>query len=458
MMSALGSHRFNPLTGLWELVSLENATGFEMSLPMMAEVAAIEVAPGLVADGPVTLPPEPVTPLPSDDGGVPDGFRPPTGDALTVIELWVNSRTGERFYAGSSFWTNDDPDWVNWTWVNMWAGCGTPPLWDDAGIVPPGEPVAPVSPPDGVEGPGGQIIIGGPIHSLLTGGDGNDLMIAGASADHEENGVYRAAVSLNPTDTWPIFYDYEQQGVHGSVDADRYNSGGPLGDTLNGGLGQDTLIGNDLSNDLNGGGGADLMIGGGAEDIYWVDNAGDLVIEYDHGGRDVVYSSVSYTLSAHVEKLVLALGAGDINGIGNELNNILIGNEGKNVLSGGAGNDWLNGFSGGDTLNGGEGRDVFAFDPAPSGSSREASVILDFEVGVDLLAGLTRFRAGEPGDRCGIGRPPILPMMRQDGSDTILTLTAEVYGFAQEIRLVGVDMGLLGQSSFATGWEFVEFL
>ena len=445
MISALGSHRFNPQTGLWELVSLENVAGVEMSLPMMAEVAAIEVAPGLVADGPVTLPPEPVTPLPSDDGGVPDGFRPPTGDALTVIELWVNSRTGERFYAGSTYWTNDDPDWVN-----MGAAFGTPPLWDDAGIVPPGEPVAPVSPPDGVEGPGGQIIIGGPIQSLLTGGDGNDLMIAGASADHEENWVVRAAVWLDPTDAWPIFDTYLQQGMHGNLDADRHNSNGPLGDTLNGGLGRDTLIGNDLSNDMNGGAGADVMIGGGGADIYWVDNAGDMVMEYDHGGRDVVYSSVSYTLSAHVEKLVLALRAGDINGTGNELDNILIGNLGRNVLSGGAGDDWLNGASGGDTLIGGDGEDVFAFGRSPFSSTQEASVVLDFEVGFDrIVIDLPRtFSFGDPWLSLLTGRLPQLPAMRQDGADAIITLTEDANAVAQEIRLVGVDMHLLSEVDF----------
>jgi hypothetical protein len=446
MMSALGSHRFNPLTGLWELVSLENATGFEMSLPMMAEVAADGVAVG-----PVTALPEPVTPLPSDDGGVPDGFRPPTGDALViiqVIELWVNSRTGERFYAGTPGWTNDDPDWVN-----VGAAFGTPPLWDDAGIVPPGEPVAPVSPPDGVEGPGGQIIIGGPIHSLLTGGDGNDLMIAGASAGHEENWVFRGAVCLDPTDAWPISDGYVQQGMHGSLDADRHNSNGPLGDTLNGGLGRDTLIGNDLSNDMNGGAGADVMIGGGGADIYWVDDAGDMVMEYDHGGRDVVYSSVSYTLSAHVEKLVLALRAGDINGTGNELDNILIGNLGRNVLSGGAGDDWLNGASGGDTLIGGDGEDVFAFGRSPFSSTLEASMILDFEVGVDtILIDLPNTFTFEDPWPSWLTAPRQLPAMRQEGADTIITLTVDAHAVAQEIRLVGVDMHLLSEVDFGITW------
>ncbi|MFO0005913.1 MAG: calcium-binding protein, partial [bacterium] len=132
-----------------------------------------------------------------------------------------------------------------------------------------------------------------------------------------------------------------------------------LGDHLSGGIGRDTLIGNDLENELNGGAGADVMIGGAGSDFYIVDDAGDVVMEHHHGGVDVVLSSISYILSDNVEKLILAANAGDLNGAGNAQNNTLIGNEGRNVLSGGAGNDWLNGASGDDTLIGGEGQDVF---------------------------------------------------------------------------------------------------
>lgn len=48
----------------------------------------------------------------------------------------------------------------------------------------------------------------------------------------------------------------------------------------------------------------------------------------------------------------------DINGTGNELNNVITGNTGKNILDGGAGNDTLNAGDGDDELIGGEGNDV----------------------------------------------------------------------------------------------------
>jgi hypothetical protein len=176
MISALGSHRFNPQTGLWELVSLENVAGVEMSPPAVAEVR------GVGADGPVTTLPESVTPPPLDDVGVALPHEP---EGLYVFVC-------------------DD-----WGWF--------PPI-----------------PPTIIEMADGLIIIGGPIRSVLEGGDGNDLIIAGALADPPSDDFFFQCGS-------PYFFS---------------------GDRLSGGLGQDTLIGNDLSNELNGGAGADVMIGG----------------------------------------------------------------------------------------------------------------------------------------------------------------------------------------------------
>lgn len=311
-----------------------------------------------------------------------------------------------------------------------------------------------------------SLITGGPKHSVLEGGDGNDLVIARASADDPEIGDFiKAAVWANPRAIWtevghvefplrdcnmqPVWGYPESEatypvwlGEHGSIYADRWNHASRDGDTLLGGFGNDTLIGNDLSNDLRGGAGADVMIGGGGEDIYWVDDAGDRVIEYGVGGRDVVYSSVSYALSDHVEKLVLAIGAGDLNGTGNALDNILIGNEGSNFLSGGTGNDWLDGAGGGDTLSGGEGSDVFSIQQySPFGSQRETVVITDFQDGVDQIA-LGQWRQNNSAAS--------LPAMRQEEGDTIITNVLGEGGMTQEIRLIGVDMQTIGLEDFLT--------
>ncbi|MBN8488093.1 MAG: calcium-binding protein [Burkholderiales bacterium] len=141
--------------------------------------------------------------------------------------------------------------------------------------------------------------------------------------------------------------------------------GGPGNDTLNGWHGDDLLrglAGNDwlygsLGRDtLDGGLGADRMIGGDGDDRYYVDDAGDVVVELAAGGDDAVYTSVTVALPAEVERGVL-LGDADLGLYGNAGGNLLIGNEGRNRLYGGEGNDTLSGQGGNDELYGGAGDD-----------------------------------------------------------------------------------------------------
>jgi Ca2+-binding RTX toxin-like protein len=102
------------------------------------------------------------------------------------------------------------------------------------------------------------------------------------------------------------------------------------------------------------------MAGGLGNDIYFVDNGGDVVndpnVTGTSGGMDIVLSSISYTLGSTIEQLTLTPG-GARNGTGNTLDNIINGNSLSNVVSGRDGNDTLNGGGGNDTLNGGNGND-----------------------------------------------------------------------------------------------------
>ncbi|WP_368671455.1 calcium-binding protein, partial [Corallococcus exiguus] len=100
-----------------------------------------------------------------------------------------------------------------------------------------------------------------------------------------------------------------------------------------------TLIGTTGNNTLDGSAGADTLDGGRGDDLYIVDNLGDIVKESAAGfGVDTVEASVSYTLAANVDHLTLT-GGDDIDGTGNGLANIINGNSGNNILDGGAGAD-----------------------------------------------------------------------------------------------------------------------
>ena len=109
---------------------------------------------------------------------------------------------------------------------------------------------------------------------------------------------------------------------------------------------------------LHGGPGADTMLGGADDDIYYVDNAGDAVIEGKNGGIDEIRSSVSYMLGSYTENLILN---GPVNGTGNKLDNHITGSEDANTLDGGIGRDVPEGGGGDDLLRGGRDSDVFVF-------------------------------------------------------------------------------------------------
>jgi len=129
---------------------------------------------------------------------------------------------------------------------------------------------------------------------------------------------------------------------------------------VNGGAGNDHLYGGAGVDFLDGGHGADVMAGGGGNDTYYVDNAGDQVIEAPGGGTDTVYASVNWTLGAgqEVEFLKVSGNAG-LTLTGNELDNSLTGGPGTDHLNGGAGNDILDGGTGADVMAGGSGNDTY---------------------------------------------------------------------------------------------------
>lgn len=174
---------------------------------------------------------------------------------------------------------------------------------------------------------------------MLYGGDGNDTIYGG---DHDGGGG---------------------DVIYGGAGNDSISIGGSYGSYVYGEEGNDYL-------DASRGTGSSWLYGGVGNDTYYVTNRNHAITENAGEGTDLVKSTISWSLTSEaldpfgiplvngeVENLQL-LGTDDINGTGNELNNVITGNAGKNILDGGAGNDTLNAGDGDDELIGGEGNDV----------------------------------------------------------------------------------------------------
>ena len=177
----------------------------------------------------------------------------------------------------------------------------------------------------------------------VRGGTGTDTFVFEIDGDQ--------AVTLDVSKT----YDQTVLGVTLSGIEAVVVETGAGNDILTGGIGADTLRSDEGNDRLNGGRGADRLYGGEGNDTYFVDNALDLVREYEDGGRDVVYAASDYALGedAFIEELRADAGNRGVKLTGNALDNVIVG---------GAGNDTLRGGGGKDTLTGGLGDDTYVLD------------------------------------------------------------------------------------------------
>lgn len=196
---------------------------------------------------------------------------------------------------------------------------------------------------------GNDLLDGGVGADTMSGGFGDDVYVVDNIADmvnENPNGGFDTIHSLLSFDLRNTAH-VENMTLTGSAAIDA------IGNSLD-----NTLLGNAANNRLDGGWGVDRLEGGLGDDVYIVDQKGDLTVENANAnanaGTDSVVASVSYTLGAHLEKLTLT-GTVALNGFGNNLDNSLTGNEADNSLYGYWGNDTLLGGEGDDSLFGGDG-------------------------------------------------------------------------------------------------------
>lgn len=223
----------------------------------------------------------------------------------------------------------------------------------------------------------------------LIGGSGNDVL---SGADGQDTADYSRALGAV---TVRLTVQTQQQtggaggdtltGIEslvGSVLNDAFTGNGAA-NRLEGGRGLDKLSGLAGDDLLDGGEDNDNMTGGAGNDIYIVDHAKDVTSEVSAAdGVDRVESSVSRTLGAHLERLILT-GDEDINGTGNGLANLILGNGGGNVLDGAGGADDVRGGAGNDTYRVGSIGDKVTETSAANGDDLVESLVT-FTLGAHL--------------------------------------------------------------------------
>lgn len=206
---------------------------------------------------------------------------------------------------------------------------------------------------------GNDTLNGGAGADTMNGGLGNDTYIVDNAADVLVEGLNQGVDTVRSGVNWTLGADFENLILTGTA---LTGTGNALNNVLTGNALANVLTGAAGNDTLDGGAGADTMNGGLGNDIYYVDNVADIVVDGLNQGVDQVYASVNYTLGANVENLTLTGTA--VSGTGNALNNVLTGNAQANTLTGGGGNDTLNGGVGADTMDGGAGNDTYVVDNA----------------------------------------------------------------------------------------------
>ena len=254
-----------------------------------------------------------------------------------------------------------------------------------------------------VAGDGNATLLGGQGDDSLVGGKGNDVIYGDAGRDTIDGGTNGSGVTY--------FYDTEGVSVNlrTGVNHGGYAEGDVLKniDSLVGGSGNDTLVGNDNGNLLNGYLGNDSIVGGKGNDYVDAGAGNDTI--YGNGGADtlnggdgndkiILSANANASIGGSLKADYVYGGSGNDTVVGSGANDLIRGEDGNDKLDGGYGNDTIQGGDGNDTIQGGQGwnvltgglgKDVFSYPTGDSYFNLQGiwnDTITDFKVGEDKLA------------------------------------------------------------------------
>ena len=247
--------------------------------------------------------------------------------------------------------------------------------------------------------------------NFLDGGTGNDTIVAAFSTDTMIGGDGSDSLS-------GIFTNASGADGDDTINASLSNVNGRI--TLDGGIGNDLLIGNTnvstsftTTHVMNGGAGNDTVIFGNASDTLVGDSAGNDFISYA--------SSVNFTGRTTVNRItdnqgsnlifgangtdVITTGSGNDTLFGGPANLITPGNDGDDTLDAGGGNDVLLGGFGNDYLLGGDGDDSLGGGPGADtligGTGNDSFYYNNFGEGVPIGGAPNFLPTGSNPDQIG---------------------------------------------------------
>ncbi|HEX8640025.1 MAG TPA: M10 family metallopeptidase [Allosphingosinicella sp.] len=305
---------------------------------------------------------------------------------------------------------------------------------------------------------GANRLDGGGGADVMIGGAGDDVYIVDSGADRIVEAAGGGIDLVRSRVSFTLGSGVENLVLDGT---------GAINGTGNGATNR--IGGNAAANVLNGAGGNDTMSGGRGNDTYYVDSAGDVVVEGAGAyGVDQVFSSISYALGANVENLTL-IGTSSLRGLGNGLANNIVGNDAANLIQGGAGADTLAGGAGDDRIHGGTGNDVlrgdagkdgFYFETPLNGSSN-VDRILDFSraddtifLDCDVFKGLAATGALSSGEfRAGTGARDASDRIIYDQSSGSIYYDPDGIGGAAQVLFATVAAG-----RYLTSADFVAVI